>query len=149
MTCFESATVLAAVASAFFAAIGLVLTAVTLCANTKQRNLDLFVKYYQRVVDVVDRVTQAGAAGDTGEHRRLLFGLAVELEGFAFLINNDYLRDPKMIEYWKPTLLGWYDSGFSGSIPDWAYPQNYVEFKELCKRLQSAGETATRRTKGG
>jgi len=136
MTCFESLSVWAAVASALSAAFGLLLTAKALRVNTRQRNLDLFVKYYQRVVDAADRMTQAGAAGDPEEHRRLVFGLGVELEGFAFLVNNGYLNDREMIDFWKPTLLGWHEELFPPRIPDWNDPKNYVEFKKLCRSLK-------------
>ncbi|MCX6842451.1 MAG: hypothetical protein NTX53_09250 [candidate division WOR-3 bacterium] len=133
MTCFESLSVWTAVASALSATVGLLLTAKALRANTIQRNLDLFVKYYQRVVDAADRMTQAG---DPKEHRRLVFGLGVELEGFAFLVNNGYLNDRKMIDFWKPTLLGWHEELFPPRIPDWSDPKNYVEFKKLCRSLK-------------
>jgi hypothetical protein len=116
---------------------GLGFSACALWSNARQRNLDLFVQYYRRVVDIVDKLTSAGAKDDVEECERIAFMLAVELEAFAFLVNDKRLNEQKMVEFWKPTLLGWYHSLFPKLIPDWNDNKNYVEFKRLCENLEA------------
>lgn len=61
------------------------------------------------------------------------------VEWLSFLINEREVRLKKLIRYFKPSIIGWYEELFLRHAGDAVIndPEQYEEFKKLYKRLKN------------
>lgn len=60
------------------------------------------------------------------------------LEFYSFLVNENYIKDKKIVSFFKPMIISWYENIYLNHFKQERIddPNDYAEFKKLYKRLK-------------
>ena len=129
---------IAAAIAAIIAFIALIFTASEFRASRKTRELDIFDRSFNNIV-TTERILREKYDTIPEEKRvewdSVLFN---QLEYFSFLVNKSYLKDQKMLDFLKDSIVSWFDDIFLkyASEEERTKTNFYPEWKELYKRLE-------------
>jgi hypothetical protein len=128
----------AAAISAFAAAIALSFNVVAVRQATRSRDLGLFHQIFTGIAQLEEKLQDAVASGkgkDVFAPWRDQF--LNRLEHFAFLVNNDYLHDAKLVHFFTEAYLRWYEEIFLklASAEEKTNTRVYPELKALYAKL--------------
>jgi hypothetical protein len=122
--------------SAIFAAIALILNAIAIKESKRTRELQTFYDIFKDLINLEERQRQYYETEDGKKAWNSLFFNTLEF--FSFLLNERFLKDPKVLVFFEDAIRGFYEQVFLKHIPvekqrdDKVYP----EFKKLYRRIR-------------
>ena len=130
--------------SALFALIGILLTIVTIRRNNQARQLEMLRGVFTDILALEKELYDRYASSSEDQKKKWDSLLFNSIEFFAFLVNNKYVSDVKMIGFFRDAIVGWYEGIFLShhSQKDISDENLYPEMRRLYKRMKDSAESA-------
>jgi len=127
--------------SAALAGIGLILAWWGLRAETKVRQLQILDNTLNNINQTVQLLYDKYEAESEDKKKQWDSQLFNQIEYFSFLVNNKFLKDKRLIEFFKDAIIMWYEEIFLKHYPKDQIENTrlYPEMKILYKRFKSRG----------
>jgi len=128
------------------AGIGLYFTAAALRHQQKQAQFKMAESVYRDLRELEKELSQIPPRDPT-EHVDVKYNEAIRdwdsrffntLEWFSFLINVREIRNKKLVDYFKPSIIAWYEQIFLKNAGNEVVndPNQYEELKKLYKKFK-------------
>jgi hypothetical protein len=136
MNSIQSWTVLVASLSAVFAAVALILNTIAIKESKRTRDLQTFYGIFKDLISLEERQREYYKTEDGKKAWNSLFFNTLEF--FSFLLNEKFLKDPKVLLFFEDAVKGFYEQVFLKHIPDEKQRdvKVYPEFKKLYARIR-------------
>lgn len=120
------------------AAGGLIFTGLQLRVNNKTNQLEILETVYKDIKDLEQKYYDEYEDKSEKNVKSWDYQFFNQLEWFSFLINEKKLKDKKLINYFKPAIIGWYDNMFIDNFDKTVVddPKQFEEFKKLYKKFK-------------
>jgi hypothetical protein len=119
------------------AAIGLVFIGISF-RRAKQTEETQFTESIFKDIRSFEDEEEKIPAQDKKEWARKFFNT---IEWLSFLINNNRIKDGKLIEFFRPGVLVWYEEWFCDEVyvdkSSWEDDGEYTEFKKLYRKFKN------------
>jgi len=127
----------ASTASAIFSAIALIIAFLALRKHTRATNFEMFESCFNRIVGLEKELYDkyVDEKKDKTQWDSMFFN---SIEELAFLANEGYLDDPKIVNFFKPAIINWYEAIFQKfhTKEEIESPDSYPEMKKLYRKLK-------------
>jgi len=132
--------VVVALASAIFAGIALVYSGYQTYSDKKTRQLVLLETVYHDIQNLEQRFYDNFQNKTSQERETWYYQFFNQLEWFSFLVNEKKIDDEKLINYFKPSIIEWYEKIFLIQIKKEVIddPSQFSEFKILYKQFKNS-----------
>jgi len=122
-----------AVVSAVFAGIGLILNWLALRENNKTRQIQLLNDVFKSIKETESTLYKEYKGKDKETQKEWDSLLFNSIEQFAFLVNERYIKDKKIVGFFDDAVVMWYEQIFLKhySQEEVNNLKNYQEFKKL------------------
>lgn len=128
----------ASTASAIFSAIALIIAFLALKKHTRATNFEMFESCFNRILGLEKELYDkyADKEKDKTQWDSMFFN---SIEELAFLTNEGYLDDPKIVNFFKPAIINWYEDIFKKLHTEEEIENSdcFPEMKKLYKRLKN------------
>ncbi len=123
---------------AIAAAGGLLFNGYQIRANNKTKQLEILETVYRDIKALEQRYYDGYEDNPEKNVQSWDYQFFNQLEWFSFLINENKLKDKKLIDFFKPAIIGWYEDMFvkhfnKSDVDD---PKQFEEFKKLYKKFK-------------
>jgi len=127
-----------------FSLVGLLLTIITIRRNNEARQLEMLRGVFADILDLEKELYNKYASSNEDEKKKWDSLLFNSIEFFAFLVNNRYVSDERMIGFFRDAIVGWYEGIFLShhSQKDISNENLYPEMRKLYKRMKDSAERA-------
>ena len=124
------------------AAGGLIFTALQLRANNKTKQLEILETVYRDVRALEQRYYDEYQGKEGKDVKTWDYQFFNQLEWFSFLINEKKIKDEKLVNFFKPAIIEWYDKMFVKHFEESVIndKKQFEEFKKLYKKFKDKGE---------
>ncbi len=136
MKSIQSWAIFMASLSALFAAVALILNTIAIKESRRTRELQTFYSIFKDLISLEAKQPEhCKTANGKKAWDSLFFNT---LEFFSFLLNEKFLKDPKVFMFFKDAIQAFYEQVFVKHIPDEKQrdPKIYPEFKKLYGRMK-------------
>ena len=125
-------------ASAIIAGIGLILNWFALRENSKTRQIQLLNESFKSIKETEIMLYEKYDNKDQKIIKRWDSILFNSIEHFSFLVNEKYIKDKKMTEFFDDAIVSWYEQIFLKPYSDEEVknPKSYPEFKKLYNSIK-------------
>jgi len=122
--------------SAIFAAVALILNTIAIKESKRTRELQTFYGIFKDLLSLEERQRQYYQTEDGKKAWNSLFFNTLEF--FSFLLNEKFLKDPKVLVFFEDAVKAFYEQVFLRHIPDEKQrdAKVYPEFKKLYARTR-------------
>lgn len=136
MNNIQSWAVFVASLSAAFAAIALILNTIAIKESRRTRELQTFYGIFKDLISLEEKQPEYCETADGKKAWHSLFFNTLEF--FSFLLNEKFLKDPKVFVFFEDAIKTFYEQIFAKHIPDEKQrdAKVYPEFKKLYARIK-------------
>lgn len=126
--------------SVVFSLVGLLLTIVTIRRNNQARQLEMSRAAFTDILALEKELYDKYADSNEDQKKKWDSLLFNSIEFFAFLVNNKYVSDEKMIGFFRDAIVGWYEGIFLKHYghEEICDEKTYPEMKKLCKKMMGS-----------
>lgn len=126
------------VIAAIAAVVALFFTAISWNKDRQTRELQTIDELRKELMDLERELTEKYESKSESEKKKWDSLFFNTLEWFAFLINENKLKDKKLVGFFSPAIITWYDDVFHAhagkeTLDD---PKQYEELKKLYRKLR-------------
>jgi len=119
---------LVAIISAVLAFLGLIFTGCQICLSRRTLSLHLFERVFLEIKSLEEKIGSMASKGDKSELDLWNSQFFNTLEFFAFMVNQKYLADQKLVGFFRPAFIDWYKRIF---LKTDRYAQDQNAFPEM------------------
>jgi len=124
--------------SAFISAIAVIIAVSALKEQAAATKFVIFESCFNRILDLEKELYSEYADKREDEKKRWDSLFFNSIEELSFLSNEGYLDDPKMINFFSPAIITWYEQIFKEHYPEEVIknPDVFPEMKKLYKKIK-------------